>query len=162
MGITDIEYNIRNLVSGDLHSLLDMYGSFQPKNYILGLPPISEVVRVKWINNLLNEKLNVIAEYNGRLIGHSSIIDVPDSDFCEFLVFVHQDFRNRGIGTKLTMDICQRALLIGKKRVWLMVESANMWAIRLYYKIGFRISKVHGEVYEMDLDIETPWQYMSK
>ncbi len=139
----------------DLPALLDMYASFEPKNLALGLPPVTPEVRAKWINNLAHERLNVIAEYEGRIVGHASVIDIPDADYCEFMSFVHQDFRGRGIGTALTEEICRRALCLGKKRIWLVVDRNNIFAIVMFYNCGFRITRVNSDTYEMEMDIES-------
>ena len=153
---------IRNLADSDYAHLLAMYRNFQPKNYIMGLPPPVEPLRIKWLKKLLHEKFNLIAEEDGKIIGHASVIDVPGGDFCELIVFVHQDYRGMGIGRRLTEEICQRALYLGRKKIWLMVESNNTHAIRIYYKIGFRVTRMYGDVYEMELDIKTPADYMAK
>ncbi len=155
-------YIIRNLEPGDYSSLLKMYKSFLPKNYIMGLPPTRDPMRYRWVQKLLHEKVNVIAEINGKIIGHASVIDVPLADFCELIVFVHQDYRKRGIGFELTDEICKRALYLGKKKIWLVVESSNLHAVKIYYKIGFRVARMYGDVYEMELDIKTPSDYMGK
>ncbi|MCX7677846.1 MAG: GNAT family N-acetyltransferase [Spirochaetes bacterium] len=151
---------IRNLQENDYRLLLEMYRDFHPKNYFMGLPPIIELHRVEWIKDLLHEKFNIVAVDGYRIVGHAAIIDVPTADFCELIVFVHQDYRGRGIGKKLTEEICQRAMVLGKKKIWLMVDSKNEVAIRIYYKIGFRITKMYGEVYEMELDISTPFDVL--
>ncbi len=154
--------SIRNLLEVDYRPLLDMYRQFQPKNYILGLPPPLEPLRVEWLRKLLQEKLNLVAETGGRIIGHASVIDVPGGDFCELIVFVHQDFRGRGLGTYLTEEICRRALYLGKKKVWLMVERTNEHAVKIYYKTGFRVTRMYGDVYEMELDIRASADYMGR
>lgn len=146
---------IRNLKDTDYRALLEMYRHFQPKNYIMGLPPPVEPLQVDWLKNLLHEKLNVVAIEGGKIVGHAAIIDVPGADFCELIVFVHQDYRGLGLGKKLTEEICQRALILGKKKIWLMVESKNTVAIKIYYGIGFRVTKMYGDVYEMELDMAT-------
>lgn len=156
------DISIRNLVDSDYRNLLAMYRNFQPKNYIMGLPPPVEPLRIEWLRKLLHEKFNLIAESGGKIIGHASIIDVPGGDFCELIVFIHQDFRSRGIGMRLTEEICQRALYLGRKKIWLMVESRNTHAINIYYKIGFRVTRMYGDVYEMELDIKAPADYMAK
>lgn len=161
-GKTPDDITIRNLQESDYISLLEMYRNFQPKNYIMGLPPPVEPLCVKWLQKLLSEKFNLIAE-NGRIIlGHASIIDVPGGDFCELIVFVHQDYRSLRIGTRLTEEICQRAMYLGRKKIWLMVESNNLHAVKIYYRIGFRVTRMYGDVYEMELDIKTPADYMAK
>jgi ribosomal protein S18 acetylase RimI-like enzyme len=34
------------------------------------------------------------------------------------------------------------------------VESKNTVAIKIYYDIGFRVTRMYGDVYEMELDME--------
>jgi RimJ/RimL family protein N-acetyltransferase len=145
---------IRELRPHDHKNLLRMYAHFNPKYAAFGLPPNERTLRRRWIGNLEHGRLNVIAMSGRRIVGHASIIDVPGEDFCEFIFFVHQDFRGRGIGTVLAGEICRRALCLGKKRIWLMIESANDDAVAAVYRIGFRISGVHGGEYEMELDLE--------
>ncbi len=152
---------IRNLKDTDFRALLEMYQHFQPKNYIMGLPPPIEPLQVEWLKNLLHEKLNIIATDGVKVVGHAAIIDVPGADFCELIIFVHQDYRGIGLGKKLTEAICQRALILGKKKIWLMVESKNTIAIKIYYNIGFRVTKMYGDVYEMELDMDTPAESLS-
>jgi ribosomal protein S18 acetylase RimI-like enzyme len=156
------DITIRNLRESDYIGLLEMYRNFQPKNYIMGLPPPVEPLRIKWLQKLLHEKFNLIAERGGEILGHASIIDVPGGDFCELIVFIHQDYRGMRIGTGLTEEICQRAMYLGRKKIWLMVESNNIQAVKMYYKIGFRVTRMYGDVYEMELDIKTPADYMAK
>ncbi len=145
-------YVIRNLQPSDYLSLLTMYRDFQPKNYTMGLPPTADTLRVQWLRNLLHEKLNLVALCGNRIIGHASLIEIPKTDLCEYIVFVHQDYRGLGIGRKLTEETCRQASMLGKKKIWLMVESSNQAAVRIYLHMGFRIKKVYGEVYEMILE----------
>lgn len=145
---------LRELRPHDHKNLLRMYAHFDPRRSAFGLPPSGHVLRRRWIENLEHGSLNVIALAGRRIVGHASILDVPGEDFCEFIFFVHQDFRGRGIGTSLAGEICRRALCLGKKRIWLMIASANDEAVAALYRIGFRISGVHGGEYEMELDLE--------
>ncbi len=151
---------IRNLHEEDIPGLIDMYRNFQPKNYIMGLPPLVDPVFIRWIHNLLREQLNLIAVTGDTIIGHASVIDAAGADFCELIVFVHQEYRGSGIGRRLVDEICRRALSLGKHRIWLMVESSNISAIKTYYCTGFRTTKVYGDVYEMELDTGAPFDFM--
>ena len=55
----------------------------------------------------------------------------------EFLIFVHQDDRNVGVGTQLARSVLEKAKDLGLKKIWLMVGAYNFTAIRLYKKCGF-------------------------
>ena len=127
----------------------------------MGIPPPQEPLRIEWLKDLLHEKLNVVAARANSIVGHAAIFDVPGADFCELIVFVHQEFRGQGLGKKLTEEVCQRAFLLNKKKIWLMVESKNTIAIKIYYDIGFRVTRMYGDVYEMELDMITPADSLS-
>jgi L-amino acid N-acyltransferase len=152
---------VRNMTIADLGELFEMYQDYFPKKRAMGLPPAKESMLRKWVENLAHEKLNVIAETDGKIVGHASIIDIPGKDFCEFMFFVHQDYRWRGIGSVLTLETCKRALVLGKNRIWLVVESENTGAIIVLYNIGFRITRVWSDTYEMEMDLVAPAEMMS-
>ncbi len=154
-GIDGGAIRIRELRPLDHKNLLRMYAHFDPKCIAFGLPPYGRTLRRRWIENLEHGRLNLVALSGRRIVGHAAIIDVPNDDFCEFVFFVHQKFRGRGTGTVLAVEICRRALCLGKRRIWLMIESANDDAVAALYRIGFRISGVHGGEYEMELDLES-------
>jgi len=135
-------------------NLLRMYSDFRPEDTAFGIPPSRRVPRRRWIENLEHTGLNVIALAGRRIVGHASIIDAPEEDFCEFIFFVHPAFRGRGIGTSLAGEICRRALCLGKSRIWIVIEGKNEEAVKAMYRIGFRISGVYGGDYEMELDLE--------
>jgi ribosomal protein S18 acetylase RimI-like enzyme len=54
-----------------------------------------------------------------------------------FIIFVHQDCRNLGVGTELTRWTFERARGLGLQSIWLTVAMNNFIAIRLYRKLGF-------------------------
>jgi GNAT superfamily N-acetyltransferase len=151
---------IRDLRDGDVGKLLEMYRRFQPESYMLGVPPSIDPLCIRWINNLVKEQINVIALFNEKLVGHAAVIDVPGGDFCELILFVHQDFRGRGIGRKLLSEACRRALRLCKKKIWLLVDSNNTTAIKIYYATGFRVARMCGSAYEMEMDLSSPFDYL--
>jgi len=61
----------------------------------------------------------------------------PGRQSGEFVIFVHQDYRNFGIGTTLTRLTLDKAKELGYKTVWLTVSVTNFIALRLYLKVGF-------------------------
>lgn len=54
-------------------------------------------------------------------------------------LFVHSDYRGRGIGREFISFILQDALELGATKVALQVDGKNAEAISLYEKIGFRL-----------------------
>jgi ribosomal protein S18 acetylase RimI-like enzyme len=80
---------------------------------------------------------NFLAWHEQEVVGHAALIPDVNRASGEYVIFVHQDYRNRGIGTALTQAILNRARTLGFQSVWLTVAVTNSIAIRLYVKLGF-------------------------
>src|SRR5262245_65194905 len=77
-----------------------------------------------------------------------------DQQRTEIAIFLCQEFRNQGIGTRLTEATLTYARQKGLRHVWLSVEVNNQPAIRVYRKMGFKVCGLFGPEQEMDLDLE--------
>lgn len=132
--------------------ILEMYRSFAPKECCQGLPPRTERLREDWLARLFEDRLNLVALVGPSVVGHAAILDMGPTLRCEFVVFVHQDHQNRGIGTALTCATQQLAAELGYRRVWLTVEAKNDRAIRVYRKSGF----CFVGAMESELEMEAP------
>jgi diamine N-acetyltransferase len=117
--------------------LSDMYRDFLPKPASQGLPPPEPGTCRRWIASLLEIAVNILAWQDNKVIGHAALIRDPGRQSGEFVIFVHQDFRNLGIGTTLTRLTLDKAKELGYKTVWLTVSVTNFIAVRLYLKVGF-------------------------
>ncbi len=122
----------------DLLPLMGMYEVFYPRPASQGLPPANGELCRKWVEELLSTGENILARKGAEAIGHASLIPDPQGKSAEFVIFVHQDYRNRGIGTELTAAALERAKEVGFKSVWLTVAITNPTAVKLYRKIGFQ------------------------
>lgn len=118
--------------------LMDMYEVFSPRPASQGLPPADRDVCERWVGELLSAGVNLAARRGDEIIGHASLIPDPRGESAEFVIFVLQTCRNRGIGTELTAAAIDRAKRLGLKSVWLTVSLTNHLAIRLYRKLGFQ------------------------
>lgn len=114
-----------------------MYRVFLPKPASQGLPPAEPETCSRWINSLFEIAVNILAWQDDKVIGHAALIVDPGRQSGEFVIFVHQDYRNLGIGTELTRLTLQKAKELGCKTVWLTVSVTNFIAIRLYLRVGF-------------------------
>ena len=123
--------------SVDLSATVEMYDGFVPKGQVQGLPPTGSEARRAWVRRLFDTGENFLAWHCGKVIGHCCLILDPRHEDAEYLIFVHQDFWRRGIGTELTRRVIDRARHLGLKSVWLTVEALNFRAIRLYRRSGF-------------------------
>lgn len=120
--------------------LKEMYDGFSRTDLNQGLPPPDEKIRNQWIQTLLKSANNFLAWNRGKVIGHSSLIAEMQIRDAEFIIFVSEAYRSRGIGTELTLLAVNKAKELGLSKIWLTVESFNFRAIGLYQKVGFKLS----------------------
>jgi ribosomal protein S18 acetylase RimI-like enzyme len=133
-------------------ALVRMYEDFEPKRGAQGLPPVGRDRLVSWLRPLCDNNLNLIALLEDRVIGHS-ILCPMNTGGAEFAIFIHQEFRNQGIGSQLTGVTLQYGRTKGLQSIWLTVEVNNFSAIRVYRKMGFEISGTYYPEVEMALDL---------
>ena len=136
-----------------LDELVEMYDEFEPKRAAQGLPPVGRERIVGWLRHLQKSAYNLLALWDDRVIGHAMLCPM-ERQRAEFAIFLHQDFRNQGIGTGLTEVTLEYARLKGLRNVWLSVEVNNRCAIRVYRKHGFQVSGMFGPEQEMSLNLE--------
>ncbi|RLA92730.1 MAG: GNAT family N-acetyltransferase [Deltaproteobacteria bacterium] len=122
---------------GDIPSVEEMYGCFSPKARFQGMPPVDMEYCSRWIRELFKSGINYIALKHKRAVGHAVMIPSEEGEDAEFMIFVLQGQRNRGIGSSLIRYALQDGKKRGIKRVWLSVGRDNLIAIRLYRKFGF-------------------------
>ena len=89
--------------------LKEMYDGFSRTDLTQGLPPPDQQIRDRWVANLLKSANNFLAWNHGQVIGHSSLIADLHKGDAEFIVFVSEPCRNRGIGTELTLLAVNKA-----------------------------------------------------
>ncbi len=128
------EYNDEK---GDYVLLKEMYDLFEPKEWTQGLPPRSDERRDEWLQYVIREGVNVLAIMDERVVGHAALFEMEPRKSCEYLVFVHQDYQNRGIGIALTQAVRELAEEMGYCKIWVSVEVINLKAIHVYEKCGF-------------------------
>jgi RimJ/RimL family protein N-acetyltransferase len=134
-------YEVGDCSLEDLPPLTDMYRVFSPKPASQGLPPPEPGTCQQWAKSLIEIAINFLAWRENEVIGHAALIKDLKGDSGEFVIFVHQDFRNSGIGTELTRLSIQKAKELGLKSVWLTVSMNNFVAIKLYRNQGFEYSE---------------------
>ncbi len=134
---TGLEYTMKRVADEDREPLIEMYDTFIPKAVTQGLPPADERARLSWIENLLREGENFLALRDGEVVGHCSLILDKSRSNAEYLIFVKNTFRNRGVGTGLTEMAIAKARNLELTSVWLTVEALNFRAIKLYRRMGF-------------------------
>jgi|GEM_PF-6271174 len=104
---------VRRSTLADRQALVEMYLGFEPKGAAFGLPPRKEPET--WLDHLTPYP-NFVAWVAGRVVEHSVLC--PEDDLGEVAVFVHQDYRQRGLGKKLVRELVQEAQRLGLRKIW--------------------------------------------
>ena len=137
---------LRRATPADRAGLAAMYWSFEPKAAAFGLPPRANPER--WLDSLTGYP-NFIVLAEGQIVGHAVLC--PEGSSAEVAVFVHQDFRRRGLGKRLLGELIKEAQRLHLRRLWEVTESANVQMLRLARSLGFLPGHERGEFY---LDLE--------
>lgn len=133
--------------------LIEMYDRFSPLGEAFGLPPYKAEVRHAWIAKALNERVNVAAfSPDGEIIGHCFLAGF-EQDRAELAIFVHQDFRRRGLATSLIKAALDRGRASGLRRVWTTTPSDHRAAVRLQLKCGFHLVKSLSLEAELEINL---------
>jgi RimJ/RimL family protein N-acetyltransferase len=123
----------------DYPFLAEMYRGFEPKEWSQGLPPRLEQKREEWLRYMVAEGINLLAFMEGKLVGHAALFEIKRGRDYEYLLFVHQDYQDRGIGTALCQAMRDLAQEMECSKIWLTVAAINLKAIHVYKKVGFCI-----------------------
>lgn len=147
---------IRPLRPDDHSALRAFYDQFEPKRRAHGLPPAKPERIETWLLSILEQGVHLVLERDG-LIGHAFVTPTDREGVCEYAVFLHQDFRGKGIGTQLNFAMIEAARISGVRRLWLTVEPRNKAALRSYVKVGFKyVPETRFSIEpEMELSLES-------
>jgi RimJ/RimL family protein N-acetyltransferase len=132
-----------------------MYDSFEPKGLECGLPPPDKEVRAQWVNYMVDELCNVLAVYGRRVVGHAGLA-LSRVPLCpEYVVFVRKEYRNVGIGTALSEAMKSSAQDAQCEKIMLTVRTANIKAIRVFKKVGFKFCGSIDTCRDMELRLKS-------
>lgn len=129
---------VRECSSGAPESLLEMYRSLEIDDQTMGVPPQETEALRQWLNHILTEGWNLISEHNDRIVGHAAVTPESEDD-PEFVIFVHRDYRDRGIGTELVKQVLAYTETMDYRNIVLDVARTNERAINVYESLGFDI-----------------------
>jgi ribosomal protein S18 acetylase RimI-like enzyme len=148
------ELEVRPFGVEDFEALVRMYKSFEPKRVAQGIPP-PDVPRIAhWLDRLAQKSQALLAWDGSKVVAHTILCPMP-ADAVEFTIFVHQDYREEGVGTALSRHTLEWALQMGFTHVYLTTEISNFRALRLFRKLGFQTTSSYGDEVEMKLDLST-------
>ena len=100
----------------------------------------------------------IVAEDAGKVIGAvwTRIMNDyghVDDDTPSFAISLLQDYRGTGIGTQLMKRMLLHLKDCGFEKASLAVQKAN-YAVRMYKKVGFKVTNVNAEEYIMICDLK--------
>jgi len=147
----EILLRLRRIDDSDL--LFQMFSSMSEKALEWTMAPYTMEVIKRWNDNL-PDLIPLVAEYEGKIVGHAVIHKFPRErrkGIGEFAIVVHNDFQNVGLGTAMTKRILQLAEKEKMHRIELTSVVENKVALHLYEKFGFRIEGIHrDDFYDCD------------
>lgn len=146
-------YLARAYEERDFDSLVEMYESTTDST--MGLPPHTRTGIESWLERLVADGWNLVAVDGDRVVGHLAVAPA-DSQTPEFVVFVHDGYQGRGIGTELVEQAIARAATDGYEALTLLVSAGNQAAISVYRNTGFSADSWEEADIEMWLDLEDP------
>lgn len=132
-------HEVRPFAAADRPALEVFYADFEPKRAAQGLPPKDPERIGRWLDAVLGHGLHLLALDERRLIGHALLVPTGTEGVSEYAVFLHHDYRGRGLGTALNRAAIEAARATGLKRLWLSVEPHNRAALRSYERAGFTL-----------------------
>jgi RimJ/RimL family protein N-acetyltransferase len=131
-----------------------MYKGFEPKRVAQGIPP-PDVPRIAhWLDRLEQKSQALLAWDGNKVVAHAILCPMP-AGAVEFTIFVHQDYRQEGLGTALSRLTLAWAVQMGFSQAYLTTEISNFRALRLFRKLGFQTTSSYGDEVEMKLDLSS-------
>ncbi|MGO8816001.1 MAG: N-acetyltransferase family protein [Terriglobia bacterium] len=138
----------------DFGALVQMYKSFEPKRVAQGLPP-PDVPRIAhWIDRLEQKSQALLAWKGSEVVAHTILCPMTGGSV-EFTIFVHQDYREEGLGTVISRLTLAWAVQMGFTQAYLTTETSNFRALRLFRKLGYQTTSSYGDEVEMKLDLSS-------
>lgn len=146
---------VRPYESADFDALVGMYADLDGHSRTMGLPPATVPNIEDWLERLLEMGWNLVALDGDRIAGHVAVVPAESAD-PEFVVFVHQDYQNRGVGSELVAQLVAHADDRGHSELTLEVSTGNRRAITVYQNVGFDVVERQVMDLTMALDLQEP------
>jgi RimJ/RimL family protein N-acetyltransferase len=140
---------LREAMSDDIDRLTDFYKSLSEEVLIYGLPPYDRT-RIERFLSGLGRDIIVLALDHEKVVGHLQIFvfTLPRlKGIGELIIYLHQDYLNKGLGTQMMTFALELARRKGLHRVFLEVVKDNTRAVHLYMKMGFVVEGILKDAY---------------
>ena len=135
---------IRYATESDLPQILDIYNdAILNTTAVYSYAPHTLEMRKAWYAEKVEKNLPVLVmELEGRVAGFSSYGPFRAWEAYRFsaehLVYVHQDFRQRGVAMLLLKELITTARVRGIHTLIAGIDADNAVSIRLHEKLGFQ------------------------
>ncbi|WP_121823117.1 GNAT family N-acetyltransferase [Halostella salina] len=146
---------VRPFRDSDRDAAVAMYDDIDSYSRTMGLPPATMPQIESWLDRLRENGWNLVALDGDRVVGHVAVVpaDRPDP---KFVVFIHQEYQDRGIGTELMKQVVAYADDRDHEALTLEVSKGNRRAVTVYENVGFEVvERMHSDL-EMELSLEQP------
>ncbi|CAM4022645.1 ribosomal protein S18-alanine N-acetyltransferase [Paenibacillus alkaliterrae] len=126
----------------------------------MSLADIPEIIAIEqeaftspWtVEAFTNELMNnlfaryMVMEYEGEIIGYGGMWVIMDEAHVTNIA-IRSDYRGRGLGNRLLLELQRTAIFFGSEKMTLEVRMSNEVAQRLYRKHGFEPSGIRPRYY---------------
>jgi len=143
--------NIRPATSSDQQAILDIYNeAVANTTATFDTEPRSPEKQMEWWSKHKKNHPVLVAEEKGFIAGWASLS--PWSDRCaydttvEVSVYIHKDFRGRGIGSKLLEIVTLEGGKVGNHTVLSRISDGNGSSVHIHEKLGYKHIGVMKEV----------------
>ncbi|MBK5719872.1 GNAT family N-acetyltransferase [Dysgonomonas sp. Marseille-P4677] len=157
---------IREILPSEIHKLEDMLyqAIYQPDENnliprsVLKIPEVAAYI--KDFGKRTDDHC-LVADLDDKIIGAVWVRVISseikgfgyiDDQTPEFAISLFKEYRRQGIGTRLMIKMIEHLRKAGYKQTSLSVQKEN-YAVKLYFKMGFKVIRENDEDYLMILDL---------
>jgi len=143
---------IRSATSSDLPAILDIYNdAIINTTAVYDYKPHTLDMRQKWFDEKREKDIPVlVSEINDTVVGFTSYGPFrawPAYKYSvEHSVYVHREFRNRGIARKLLVELIERVRTKNVHTIIAGIDGDNVVSIHLHKQLGFEDAGYFREV----------------
>ena len=147
---------IRDAVEADLPFIIEIYNATVPTRMVTAeLEPTTVEARLPWFREHSPEQYPFwVAELEGRVIGWLDFKKFqPRAAYrgtAEISVYVHEEFRRRGVGQRLLEQAIARAPSLGITALAGLIFGHNAPSLKLFQRLGFERWGFFPGVAELD------------
>jgi len=133
---------LRETLEDDLPQILEIYNdAIQNLTATFDVEPKSLEERRIWFQNHGGKFPLLSVEIDGSVVGYCSISPFSQkrgySPTVELSIYVHKDFRRRGIGLLLMNEVISRARELGYHAILSIIAGNNAPSVEMHKKLGF-------------------------